>query len=184
MDTNKMRELKALAEAATGGKWVDASTALGGIVRGGPVQQWVNGSGQDQIVMATGAQWMQPDEPRANAAFIAAASPATVLALLAEIERHEAWRTAFLAERDAQMRQRDQLRAENEALRQLKLPHYLKLSDEMRAAGDHAELRAREDQCYSVPVLKAVFFEAAIQRWLDDQEEAIELAMAKEASHG
>ena len=43
--------------------------------------------------------------------------PVTVLTLLAEIERHEAWRTAFLAERDAQMRQRDQLRAENEGLR-------------------------------------------------------------------
>ena len=28
--------------------------------------------------------------------------PVTVLTLLAEIERHEAWRTAFLAERDAQ----------------------------------------------------------------------------------
>lgn len=78
----------------------------------------------------------------------------------------------------------DQLKAENEALRKLKLPHYLKLSGEMRAAGDHAELRAREDQCYSVPVLKAVFFEAAIQRWLDDQEEAIDAAMAKEASNG
>lgn len=77
----------------------------------------------------------------------------------------------------------DQLKAENEALRKLKLPHYLKLSGEMRAAGDHAELRAREDQCYSVPVLKAVFFEAAIQRWLDDQEEAIDAAIAKEESH-
>lgn len=81
-------------------------------------------------------------------------------------------------------RERDQLKAENEALRKLKLPHYLKLSDEMRAAGDHADLRAREDQCYSVPVLKAVFFEAAIQRWLDDQEEAIDAALAGEASHG
>lgn len=67
----------------------------------------------------------------------------------------------------------EKLRAQLAALRELKLPHYLKLSDEMRAAGDHAEQRAREDQCYSVPVLKAVFFEAAIQRWLDDQEEAI-----------
>ncbi|RFQ00016.1 hypothetical protein D0O09_20060 [Pseudomonas putida] len=84
----------------------------------------------------------------------------------------------------SQGEQIDQLKAENESLRNLKLPHYLKLSDEMRAAGDHAELRAREDQCYSIPVLKAVFFEAAIQRWLDDQEEAIEVALAKEASHG
>ena len=72
------------------------------------------------------------------------------------------------------------LKDENEALRKLKLPHYLKLSDEMRADGDHAEQRAREDQCYSVPVLKAVFFEAAIQRWLHDQEEAIDAAMTKE----
>ncbi len=84
MTTDKQR-LRALAKAATAGDWVDASTPLGGIVRGGPVQQWVNGSGQDQIIMATGAQWMQPDEPRANAAFIAAASPASVLALLDEI---------------------------------------------------------------------------------------------------
>ncbi|WP_430316949.1 hypothetical protein [Pseudomonas sp. p1(2021b)] len=65
------------------------------------------------------------------------------------------------------------LRAQLAALRELKLPEFLKLSDEMRAAGEHAEQRAREDQCYSVPVLKAVFFEAAVQQWLDDQEEAL-----------
>lgn len=82
---------------------------------------------------------------------------------------------------DTHERRITELKAEIEALRKLKLPHYLKLSDEMRAAGDHAEQRALEDQCYSVPVLKAVFFEAAIQRWLDDQEEAIDAAMAKEA---
>ena len=123
--------------------------------------------------------------------FMAEADPAAVLALLAEIEQlrnsHEQVctnynRVSFTSEERG--KQIDQLKAENEALRSLKLPHYLKLSDEMRAAGDHAELRAREDQCYSVPVLKAVFFEAAIQRWLDDQEEAIEVAMTKEASHG
>ncbi|AYN15489.1 hypothetical protein CHR29_10185 [Pseudomonas monteilii] len=101
----------------------------------------------------------------------------TILTLLAEIERLE-----FEPAKHAR-RLIDQLKAENEALRKLKLPHYLKLSGEMRAAGDHAELRAREDQCYSVPVLKAVFFEAAIQRWLDDQEEAIDAAIAKEESH-
>ncbi|WP_040263715.1 hypothetical protein [Pseudomonas massiliensis] len=39
------------------------------------------------------------------------------LALIAENERLEAWRTAFLSERSAQIRQRDQLKAENEALR-------------------------------------------------------------------
>lgn len=124
MDTNKMRDLKVLAEAATSGQWIDASTSLGGIVRGGPVQEWVNGSGQDQIVMATGAQWMEPDEPRANAAFIAAASPATVLALLAEVEQlrdsHDQVcsnynRVSFASEERG--KQIDQLKAENEVLR-------------------------------------------------------------------
>ncbi|MFJ4385505.1 hypothetical protein ACIP02_14290 [Pseudomonas sp. NPDC089408] len=60
--------------------------------------------------------------------------PVTVLTLLAEIERHEAWRTAFLAERDAQMRQRDQLRAENEALRKA----LLEASEEVAAWGAYA----------------------------------------------
>jgi hypothetical protein len=52
-----------------------------------------------------------------NAKYLAAASPATVLSLLAEIERLEAWRTAFLKERDAHICQRDQLKAENAGLR-------------------------------------------------------------------
>lgn len=60
--------------------------------------------------------------------------PVTVLTLLAEIERHEAWRTAFLAERDAQMRQRDQLRAENEALRKA----LLEASEEVATWGAYA----------------------------------------------
>ncbi|WP_404943628.1 hypothetical protein R1Y13_13550 [Pseudomonas sp. NY8938] len=60
--------------------------------------------------------------------------PVTVLTLLAEIERHEAWRTAFLAEHDAQMRQRDQLRAENEALRKA----LLEASEEVATWGAYA----------------------------------------------
>lgn len=69
--------------------------------------------------------------------------------------------------------------SEIDALRDMKLPHFLLLSDEMRAAGDHAVSRAREDGCASVPVLYGVFFEAAIQRWLNDQEEIIEAAEVK-----
>jgi len=101
-------------------------------------------------------------------------TPLGPLADPGEAERCEA-RLREVASLCASVEQeRDALRAQLAALRELKLPHYLKLSDEMRAAGDHAEQRALEDQCYSVPVLKAVFFEAAIQRWLDDQEEALE----------
>ncbi|WP_178097518.1 hypothetical protein [Pseudomonas sp. BJP69] len=195
MDTNKMRELKALAEAATqshGARRVEVDH--NGV--------HVIGDGSWKILSA----WHTPDGKGAqNAEFAAAASPDTVLALLAEIDRlvrknnnqAESIREyqdltmggdVSLGMLKADLRvtsgERDQLKAENEALRKLKLPHFLKLSDEMRAAGDHAEQRALEDQCYSVPVLKGVFFEAAIQRWLDDQEEAIDAAMAKEASHG
>lgn len=54
------------------------------------------------------------------------------------------------------------------------LPYYLKLSPEMRVKGEHAVSRAKEDQCYSVPVLESVFFEAAAQAWLDEQEELFE----------
>lgn len=86
MIVDKVR-LKELAEAATPGEWAKHEGRLGGVVYGGPVQHWVRGSGQSQIAMTTGAEWMRPGENESNAAFIAAANPAAVLALLAEIER-------------------------------------------------------------------------------------------------
>jgi len=81
--------LKALAEAATQGEWTRDTRKFGGVVYGGPIQHWVNGSGQSQVAMTTGADWMRPGETEANADFIAAANPAAVLALLAEIDRLE-----------------------------------------------------------------------------------------------
>lgn len=88
MTADKVK-LKALAEAATQGEWVDDPSALGGIVRAGPVLNYSRGSGQSQIAMMTGDHWMKPGEPKANAAFIAAAGPETVLALLAEIDQQD-----------------------------------------------------------------------------------------------
>ncbi|WJD60606.1 ead/Ea22-like family protein [Pseudomonas kurunegalensis] len=84
MDTNKMRELKALAEAATQGEW---SHERFGVIQAGPVIQFANGAGRQQIAMATGADWMVQGEQIANAEFMAAANPSVVLALIAEIER-------------------------------------------------------------------------------------------------
>lgn len=81
--------LKALAEAATQGEWTRDTRKFGGVVYGGPIQHWVNGSGQSQVAMTTGADWMRPGETEANADFIAAANPATILALLAEIDQLE-----------------------------------------------------------------------------------------------
>jgi hypothetical protein len=80
-------ELKRLAEAATQGQWSRDTRKFGGVVYGGPIQHWVNGSGQSQVAMTTGADWMRPGETEANADFIAAANPAAILDLLAEIER-------------------------------------------------------------------------------------------------
>ncbi|QDC04715.1 hypothetical protein FH041_07150 [Pseudomonas sp. SWI7] len=59
----------------------------------------------------------EAEEGRRLAEFYSELTPETVLALLAEIERLGTWSTAFLAEREAQIRQRDQHKAENEALR-------------------------------------------------------------------
>lgn len=86
MTVDKVK-LKALAEAATQGEWAKHEGRLGGVVYGGPVQHWVRGSGQSQIAMTTGAEWMRPGENESNAAFIAAANPAAVLVLLTENER-------------------------------------------------------------------------------------------------
>jgi hypothetical protein len=81
--------LKALAEAATQGEWTRDTRKFGGVVYGGPIQHWVNGSGQSQVAMTTGADWMRPGETEANADFIAAANPGAVLALLSEIDKLE-----------------------------------------------------------------------------------------------
>lgn len=86
---SKYDELKRLAEVATPGPWERGSRKLGGSVYAGPVQHWANGSGQCQIVMTTGAEWMNPGDMERNADFIAAANPATILELIAENERNQ-----------------------------------------------------------------------------------------------
>jgi hypothetical protein len=42
------------------------ATRLGAIV-GGPIREYVNGSGQDQVAMTTGTEWMDEGEKEANA---------------------------------------------------------------------------------------------------------------------
>ncbi|MFK3770812.1 ead/Ea22-like family protein [Pseudomonas putida] len=156
MDTNKIRDLKELAEAATAGEWTCSDKHDG--------RFWHIQAGSQAIgaTHAAGRKSPMAGVFEANARFIAAASPATVLALLAEIERHEAWRTAFLAERDAQMRQRDQLRAENDGLRKA----LLEASEEVATWGAYASeyFQEKHDLAGCVAKLHAA-------------------AMAKEASH-
>lgn len=107
-------KLKALAEAATPGRHYDRLESAGGGIKYECAGD--DGSLVLKVDHKNNEFGFVGDRGEADEAFFLACSPAAVLALLAEIERHEAWRTAFLAERDAQMRQRDQLRAENEAL--------------------------------------------------------------------
>lgn len=76
-------ELKRLSDAATPGNW---NHYRHGVIKGGPSIQFTKGSAQQQIAMTTGADWMRPDEQCANADFIAAANPAAVLELIAEVE--------------------------------------------------------------------------------------------------
>ena len=81
--------LERLALAATQGEWVRDKRRYGGVIYGGPIQHWVRGSGQSQIAMTTGAEWMRAGEHEANADFIAAANPAAVLGLIANARQSE-----------------------------------------------------------------------------------------------
>ena len=80
-DTNKLKEL---AERATPGPW---NCNRHWAIVGGPVLEFTNGAAQQQIAMACGQIWMHDEELRNNAEWIAAANPAAVLELIAEVER-------------------------------------------------------------------------------------------------
>ena len=135
MDTNKMRDLKVLAEAATPGQWVPDGEYVN--EHGNVLYGYVAHENSGRIAEAFANCLVSTDEQcRANAAFIAAANPATILALLAKIERlakFEGWfirldqveeslSASFKAERD-------QLKAENEKMRSF-------LAEVSRTSGD------------------------------------------------
>ncbi|MFN1181098.1 ead/Ea22-like family protein [Pseudomonas aeruginosa] len=84
-------ELRRLAEAATPGPW---SCNRHWAIVGGPTLEFTNGAAQQQIAMACWQSWMHEEELRNNAAFMAAANPKTILALLDEIDGMKAsgWR--------------------------------------------------------------------------------------------
>ena len=125
------QKLKALAEAATqshGARQVEIDH--NGV--------HVIGEGSWKILSA----WHTPDGKGAqNAEFVAAASPATVLTLLAEIDglhdqhgRDSGELRKICNARDSARRERDQLKAENEALRKA----LLEASEEVATWGAYA----------------------------------------------
>ncbi|ALP47854.1 ead/Ea22-like family protein [Pseudomonas phage YMC11/02/R656] len=114
-------ELRRLAKAATPGPW---SCNRHWAIVGGPTLEFTNGAAQQQIAMACQQSWMREEELRNNAAFMAAANPKTILALLDEIDgllaqhgRDSSELRALCQARDDARKERDRLKAENEALR-------------------------------------------------------------------
>lgn len=132
------QKLKALAEAATGDVW---------IVNG---KQSVRGAGGEYIAKTNWRNGIS------NAEFIAAVSPTTILALIAEIERLEATKGDPAGSFDKHMeymRENNHLKAENEALR--------------KTLGDLLALYEDDEGCRELP-----------------EYIAGRAVMAKEASHG
>lgn len=108
--------LKALAEAATQGAWIFDGCTLNDWDAGGYSMEWMP-NGED-CEDGTNSNY------REDGAYMAAANPSKILALLAEIEglhsqhaRDGGELRKLCSARDSARRQRDQLKAENESLR-------------------------------------------------------------------
>lgn len=172
MDTNKMRDLKAMAEAAGSDEWYAA----------GDLRYCDDKTGE--------IHGLHHDDSR----FIAAASPAAVLALLAEIERlsdenDKAWRhahndknnvQALTSEASRLQAERDQLKAENEAIRKVvagKVVCDLDLFEDLRDSAASEADEHRQHMAAYRPQRQEVL------DWTVKRCDLL-LAAAKEASHG
>ncbi|MCO7526371.1 ead/Ea22-like family protein [Pseudomonas asiatica] len=175
MDTNKMRELKELAEAAGSDEWYAA----------GDLRYCDDRTGE--------THGLHHDDSR----FIAAASPATVLALLEEIERLESAKGDPIGSFDKHMeymQENIRLKADNEALRKqiadlwpLKNvpPQDFRASNKCLACGEYHHGLSGLPCPKMTPVAQA--FAGVNQRVVPVEPLRIPHpleAMAKEASHG
>ena len=69
--SNAIDRLEEMEANATVGPWVADSKYGGGVVRGGPIKVYVNGSSQDQVALAVGTEDGR-ERQDANAALISA----------------------------------------------------------------------------------------------------------------
>jgi hypothetical protein len=130
MDTNKMRDLKALAEAAGSDEWYAA----------GDLRYCDDKTGE--------THGLHHDDGR----FIAAASPAAILALLAEIERLKAENEDYKSGQDRYEQIIEDLKAENEALRK---DAELMALGRAKLAGAMSRLRAKHNDWTAPEALPA-----------------------------
>ncbi|WP_370906037.1 ead/Ea22-like family protein [Citrobacter koseri] len=91
--TDKLALRKA-AIAATGGKWVFSRSGVNSNVQA-PIELQKGGRALVVLCKLNNAGWSGQIQTENNAKFIAAANPATVLALLDELEALQSFRTAF-----------------------------------------------------------------------------------------
>lgn len=162
-------KLKALAEAATQGNWVAEGDDL-----------FFNEDGYTKHLMETseGSDICHDAEHPANLSFIAAASPDTILALLAEIERLAKFEDWFIRLDQVEQSlaasykaERDQLKAENEALRKDAL-RYRWLRQASATDGEYTHgvcIDLWENGC-------------GFEVTLEEADAAVDTAMAKEAN--
>ena len=196
MDTNKMRELKALAEAATPGRHYDRLESAGGGIKYECTGD--DGSLVLKVDHKNNEFGFVGDRGEADEAFFLACSPATILALLAEIEQlrnsHEQVctnynRVSFISEERG--KQIDQLKAENEDYksgqeRYEQIIEDLKAEIEaLRKALGKISVQVDENiRCAVRDVVNGLPDVQYIYGYCDNIDEIIEAAMAKETNHG
>jgi hypothetical protein len=112
-------ELERLAEAATGGRWVTDGEHVN--EHGNVLYAYVAHEDSGVIAEAVANCLVKTDEQcRANAAFIAAANPAVVLALLAE---NEDLRGLYQMHKETETREMRDLKAENVRLKRFEIAY-------------------------------------------------------------
>lgn len=122
-----------------------------GIIYGGPVQQYANGSTKSQIAMTTGADFMAPGEQQANARRIVACVNICAGISTDDLERHSDVVSAQLATEYTLQTQRDDLLADLQLaaaqLRKYETLHRAKgAADSLAKAEVNAELASRFEQ--------------------------------------
>lgn len=116
--TTPDQDLREKAEAATGGPWVVRETMINGVAYGGHWVEAIDTDPEDarypeRLVQITGSGGARSfttriferqihDDNEANARFVAAANPATILALLDRIESAERALEPFVVVADAE----------------------------------------------------------------------------------
>ncbi|EKT4497343.1 ead/Ea22-like family protein [Pseudomonas putida] len=182
-------KLKVLAEAATPGRHYDRLESAGGGIK-------YECTGDDgSLVLKVDHKndefGFVGDRGEADEAFFLACSPATILALLAEIERLKERNVYWIdqantiaVDRNSIRIERDQLKAENEDYRSGQ-DRYEQIIDDLKAESEELRKDAERYRAIRDEIPHADLGRAILDvQTADEYDAAVDAAMAKEASHG